>query len=804
MLLHDVQFAQRSLRRSIITTVILVLTIALGVGANAAILTMTSAILWRQLPYRQPTELVSLWSRRTDRDKAPVSIADAQDFRVGSALVQDIAVYAPMGANLVGMGDPERIEGILGSPNVFHLLGVEPAVGRLLNSVDGPRTIVLGHALWQRSFGGNPAIVGQPVVLNGQGYVVAGILRPDFTLPVRVDFVVPMNPDTDPRRLDRGDHYLTGLARLRTGASTALAEQQLNAVARRLQTAYPSTNSKNSGVRVIPLSEEIVGNFGPSLRILSGAAGVLLLLACSSLASLSLARIAARQNEFAIRSSLGAGLSTIAHQLVIEASLVALAGGGTALAVGCGGLELLKSLSPPSLPRLAEVHIDSPQFAANIMLALLIGGVLGVIGALAATRTQPADALKSGARTMTGGAGLRVRTILSGVQLALAVVLLVGAGLLLRSFARLQSVDPGFTASDALVLRLALMPPSFPDNQSIATFHETLRTELQRIGGVESAGAISALPLSGLLARADFAVAGRPPLSPEDTPSANYRVIGPGYLRAMHIPIVAGRDIADTDTARTQPVAWISQALARRYFPDGGAVGAHLDISGFGSGIVEIAGIVGDVQQTALTDGPSMDLYLPYAQAPRGTLNLLRNNMFWVIRARNAAALERPARNAVRAAQKDVAVSTALPLEQYRSRSLAPRRFNFVLLAAFAAAALMLAAVSVYGVMAHSVTLRSRELALRMVLGAQRSDVLLLVLRQSVALTSCGVAAGIAAALALTRVLATLLYQTEPLDLATFTVVAVVLLITGVLASYFPAVRATRSEFIAQRRTESW
>jgi putative ABC transport system permease protein len=799
MFLQDVQFAQRSLRRSRIATVILVLTIALGVGANTAILTMTSAILWRQLPYRGPGELVSLWSRRTDRDKAPLSIADAQDFRAGCTFVQDIAVYSPMGANLIGTGDPERIEGILGSANIFHLLGVEPAAGRLLNSDDGPRTIVLSHALWQHSFGGNASIVGQPVFLNGQGYVVAGILRPDFSLPVRLDFVVPMNPETDPRRLDRGDHYLTGIARLRGGASPAIAEQELNAVARRLQATYPSTNSKNSGVRVIPLAEEIVGNFGPSLRILSGAAGVLLLLACSSLASLSLARIAARQNEFAIRSSLGAGRLALARQVVTEASLVALAGGVAAAAVGYGGLEVLKSLSPPSLPRPAEVHIDSAQFAANMMLALLTGVALGVIGALAATCTQPADALKTGTRTFTGGAGLRARTVLSGVQLALAVVLLIGAGLLLRSFVRLQSVDPGFTPSDALVLRLALMPPPFRDTQSIVTFHEALRTELQRIGGVESAGAISVLPLSGLLARADFTVAGRPPLTPEDTPSANYRVISPGYLRAMRIPILAGRDIDNMDTTKTKPVALISQALARRFFPNGGAVGAHLDISGFGSGNVEIAGVVGDVQQTALTDGASMDLYLPYAQAPRATLNLLRNNMFWVIRARHVASLERQARNALRAAQKDVAVSTALPLEQYLSRSLAPRRFNLVLLALFATAALLLAAVSVYGIMAHSVTLRSRELALRMVLGAQRSDVLLLVLRQGLVLTSCGIAAGIAAALALTRLLTTLLFQTQPLDLATFAGVAAVLLGAGLLASYFPAVRATQSEFVAPR-----
>jgi putative ABC transport system permease protein len=756
---------------------------------------MTSAILWRQLPFRAPAELISLWSRRTDRDKAPLSIADARDFRDGRAFIQDVALYSPMGANLTTAGDPERVEGILSSPNIFELLGVQPALGRLLTRGDNPRTIVLSHALWQRDFGGATDILGRTVPLNGQGYVVAGILRADFSFPIRLDFVVPMDPETDPRRLDRGDHYLTGLARLRSGTPPAVAEQQLNAIARRLQTQYPSTNSKNSGAGAIPLTAEIVGNFGGSLRILSGAAGMLLVLACASLASLSLARMAARSHEFAIRTSLGAGRLRLIRQVMTEMLLLGVIGGAAALAVGYGGLELLKSLSPPTLPRLNEVHLDAAQFAWNMALALVTGLVLGLIAAFAVSRPQPADALKTGGRTSTAGAGLRVRTILSGLQLALAVVLLIGAGLLVRSFARLQSLDPGFTAKDALVLRLALMPAAFPDQLSIATFHENLRAGLQQIGGIEAAGAISALPLSGLLARADFSVAGRPPLSPEDTPSANYRVIGPGYLRAMRIPILAGRDVADADTAAAQHVALISEALSRRYFPDGGAVGAHLNISGFGDSEVGIAGIVGDVHQTAVTDGPSMDVYLPYAQAPRAVLNLLRNNMFYVIRAANATGLEHRARDAVRQTQKEVAVSTAMPLEQYLARNIGPRRFNTVLLSIFGAAALLLAIISVYGVMAHSVTLRHRELGLRMALGAQRSDVLVLVLRQGLTLTACGIATGIAAAFALTRMLTALLFQTEPVDMLTYFVVSASLLAAGLLASYIPAYHATMLEF---------
>src|SRR5262249_2678012 len=318
-----------------------------------------------------------------------------------------------------------------------------------------------------------------------------------------------------------------------------------------------------------------------------------------------------------------------------------------------------------------------------------------------------------------------------------------------------------------------------------------LRAGLTRIGGVEAAGAVSTLPLSGLLARADFIIDGHPPAKPEETPSANFRVIGPGYFAAMHTPIIAGRDFADTDTARTQPVAMVSRELARCFAVGSGT---HLRISGFGAGEVEIAGIVGDIHQTALTDPPSMDLYLPYTQAPRGALGILRNNMFWVIRARNTAGIEQAARRAVHDTQRDVAVSSAMPLAAYLDRSIAPRRFNLVLLGIFAVSALLLAAISVYGVMAHSVTLRSRELGLRMALGAPRSDVLFLVVRQGLLLTSYGLMAGVALAAALTRWLSAILFETPPLDVATFAAVAVVLFLAGLAASGVPALRATRAQ----------
>lgn len=805
----DVRCAWRSVARSPGSTLIIATVLALGVGANTAVLTLVNAVVWKQLPFRDPQRLVSVWSRRSDRDKAPLSIPDFQDFRASGSL-DDMAAFALWGANLGGKEGPERLQGLRSTANVFRVLGVAALRGRTLVPEDdapgAPRVIVLSHGLWQRRFGADPDLIGKTLSLNGASYMVVGILpREFFFLGRQADFVVPLVPMADPRRVDRGDHFLAGVGRLKGNAALSLAEEQLTSIAQELQTKYPSTNTKNTGVRLIDLNQEVVGDFRSWLFVLAGAAGVLLLMTCSSLANLSLTLALERRRELAIRMSLGAGGAAILRQLLGESVLKSLFGGALAIAIALGGVRLLVLLSPAALPRLSEVQIDGRSLALNMALAILSGVLIGLLPAMRLSRCELAHEIRAGSRSVTeGGAGLWMRGVLSGAQIAFSLMLLISAGLLLHSFVRLQAVRPGFEPSRGLVMRLALMQQPFPTTDAIAVFYSELRRRLQALPGVSAAGAVSILPMSGLLGRADFTVNGSPPRSVADTPSANYRIAGTGYFSAMKIQVVRGRDFTESDTAHSLKVAVVNETLAKRLLGGvSGALGAHLRIEGFGSGEVGIVGVVGDVRQVSLADEPGPDLYLPYTQAPPGALGVLRNNMFWVIRSgQEPSSLSGAARRAVLSMNKDVAVSSTMELPQYVGASIALRRFNLFLLAAFAASAMLLAVVAVYGVVSHAVARRTREMGLRIALGAQRIDVLKLVIGQGLILMLCGVGVGLAASAGATRLLSGLLYQTKPFDWTVFASASGLLIATGLLASYIPANRATSVDPLVALRQE--
>lgn len=805
----DLRSAWRSVARSPGSTLIVATILALGVGANTAVLTLVNAVVWKQLPFRDPQRLVSVWSRRLDRDKAPLSIPDFQDFRA-SASLEDIAAFALWGANLGGEGEPERLQGVRSTANVFRVLGVDAFRGRTLvpedDSPGNQRVVVLSHGFWQRRFGADPDLIGKTLSLNGDSYMVVGVLpREFFFLGRQADFVVPLVPMTDPGRLDRGDHFLSGVGRLKGNAALRLAEERMTSIAQQLQRAYPSTNAKNTGVRLVDLSQEVVGDFRSWLFVLAGAAGVLLLMTCSSLANLSLTLASERQHELAIRMSLGAGRAALLRQLLSESVLKSLFGGALAIAIAFGGVRLLVLLSPAALPRLNEVQIDGRSLTLNMTLAILSGVLIGLLPAMRLSRCELANEIRAGSRSVTdAGAGLWMRGVLSGAQIAFSLILLISAGLLLRSFLRLQAVHPGFEPSRALVMRLALMQPSFPTPDTIAIFGSELQRRVQALPGVSAAGAVSILPMSGLLGRADFTVNGSPPRSVEDTPSANYRIAGPGYFSAMKIQVISGRDFTETDTAHSLRVAVVNETLAKRLLRGvSEALGAHLRIEGFGSGEVEIVGVVADVRQVGLADEPGPDLYLPYTQAPPGALGILRNNMFWVIRSgQEPSILSGAARRAVYSMNKDVAVYSTMELSQYVGASIALRRFNLFLLAAFAASAMLLAVVAVYGVVSHAVARRTREMGLRIALGAQPIDVLKLVVGQGLILMLCGVGVGLAASMGATRFLSGLLYETKPFDWMVFASASGLLVVTGLLASYIPANRATRVDPLVALRQE--
>ena len=819
MITGDLHGAWRSITRSPKSAVVIVLTLGLGVGANTAVLTLVNHVLWSQLPFRDPGRLVAMWSKRADRDKAPLSIADFEDFRRDQSL-EDAAAFGVYDANLGDQAEPERLQGVKSTANIFQLLGVSAAPGRTLAAADdrpgSARTVVLSHSLWERRFGGASDLIGRRLLLNGDPYTVVGILPSDFFFPnpslsggsvplIRdVDFVVPLVPDADPRRADRGDHFLSTLARLKSRVSAGAAEERLSAEARRLQHTYPLTNNKNTGVRLVGLADELVGNFRAELLLIAAAAAVLLLMACTSLANLSLTLAFGRRYELAIRSSMGATRAALVRQLVWESAFKAFLGAAVAIAAAYGGVALLVALGPAGQPRLKTVQVDGYSMIVDLTLALTAGLILGILPALGVARTQLISELRSGSRGATEGrSSMQLRSLLCTAQIASSVVLLVSAGLLLRSFLRLEAVRPGFDPSHVLAVRVALMPPSFPTPGSIAGFQAELRRELEALAGVQSVGAISILPMSGSLALTDFTIEGRPPAAPENTPSANYRVAGPGYFAAMRIPLVEGREFSESDTLGTRRVAIVNQALARRFFAGSAAIGAHLRMQGFGGGELEIVGVAGDVRQAGLSDAPGMDLYLPYAQASVAAAGLLRNNMYSVIRTgREPLNLTAAVRRTIYGMKKDVAIVSTKALDRYPAATIASRRFNLVLLAVFAASAMLLAVLAVYSAVAHRVTRRTREIGLRVALGARPWSVVAMVVGHGLRLIVAGVGAGLAGALLAARFLSNLLYETEALDSVTFTGVAGLLIVAALAASYLPARRAARLDPLAALRQE--
>jgi putative ABC transport system permease protein len=793
----------RIFRRSPWYSLWVIVILALGVGASTAIFTLVTGVLWSQLPYHAAERLVSVWSSRTDREKAPLSIADFKDFSSRTKTLMDVAVFAATGANLSGIGEPERLQVVRTTANLFHVLGVEAVRGRVLGPDDdapgAAKVAVMSYGLWQRRFGGSSGLVGTRLLLNDESYLIIGILPKGYFFPIReADLAVPLEPETNPRRLDRGDHFLTAVARLKEGIEADAAQKDLTSIARELQRQYPMTNAKNNGVRVAGLAEEITGNVRRGLMVLAAAVVVLLLMVSSSLVNLSLARASGRRQELAIRSALGAGRGHLIGLLLKESLALAVAGAAAGLLVAYGGLSALIAFRPADLPMLATIHIGGRGLAWNFMVALAAALCFGVGPALSSSRIDlSARGIVSERRSG------QVRRVLSAAQVACSLVLLIAAGLLFQSFLRLETVNPGFEPGGALVLRLSLGPASFPTSESIARFCLQLRRQIEVLPGVEAAGAVSVLPMSGILARLDFVPEGHTPASPDDVPSANYRVIGPGYLRAMRIRLLRGRDLEEGDTSGTRRVALANESLARRFWPAGDAVGKSLNLDGDDKGPVEIVGVAADVRQVSLEGPAGPDIYVPYTQAPQSTAGGLRNNMFWVVRPSGKGAAPAAAiRRLVLAMDKEVAIAGSSSLDRYLGTTLIARRFNVSLLGLFSLCALLLAAVAIYGVLAYSVSQRTREMGLRLAIGAQRGEVLRLVAGEGLRLTLGGLAAGLVFAVFAVRPLQDLLYGIGALDLRTFLLVAATVLLTGWGAAWIPALRATRVDPVVTLRQE--
>ena len=797
---REVRLALRGIARRPGFAAAVIGTLALGVGANTAIFTVVRALLLRSLPYANAERLVAIHYVEPGSDRQPFPIADFFDVSEANRSFEALVAYGGWSANLTGVEEPVSVPAQWTSRGFFDVLGVRAALGRTPRPEEekpgAGRVVMLGDALWRSRFGADPAILGKALTFNGEPYEVIGVLPPDFLfLGAGAQLVSPLVLETDPRRARRSSGFMRVVGRLRSGTSPEAATRDLDAIVARLRAAYPDTNAGRSGVRLQPLAELVIGNYRRMLLVLQAAVGLVLLIACTNLANLLLARLASRRPELAIRAALGARRRDLARQLLTETGVLALLGGLLGLGLAYGGVRMLLALGPARLPRSAEIGIDLPVLAFGLALSIAAGLAIGLAPALQGSGRGLAEGVGGVGRGNTGGPRrARSRAVLVAAEVGLSLVLLVGAGLLLRTLHTLQQTHPGFRADHLLSVQLSLPKNRYAKPEAIARFADESTARLANLPGVAAVSAASLNPLTQWRANISFLIEGSPDQDLHKAPLANYRAVAPGYFSTLEVPLLEGRDIGRQDTAESVPVVLISQTLARLHFPGRSPVGTRLridDLEPFR--MVEIVGVVGDIKFTGLDADGAADVYVPYTQAPPQVSVWLANIFCIAVRTRGEPALLAPTvRRELRALDPDVAASTIRPMEDAIDASLADRRFQTVLLEVFGAAALLLALAGIYAVTAFSVVERTREIGVRLSLGSTRGGILSLIARQSLLPVAAGLAAGGAATLALGRLLSGLLFGVAANDVATLAGAAGTLAVFAAAACVVPALRATR------------
>ena len=801
----DLRFGVRSLARTPALTVAALIALALGIGANTAIFSVLDGVLLEPLPYPRSERLVMLIDSNPEAGfpRFSSSPPNVVDWREQSRSFQGLAGFTGASLNLTAPGTtPERLSGAAVTAGFFRTVGVEPLLGRgFEDAEDRPgaeKVVVLSHDLWARRFGSASDVLGRRITLDGEARTVVGVMPEGFAFPRReTEAWVPLAMEITETL--RGAHFLGVVARLRDGVTLEAARTEMDTIAARLAEEHPDSN-KGWGVNVVPLREVVVEDIRPALLVLMATVAIVLLIACANVANLLLARMAAREREVAVRSALGAGRWRLLRQFLTESVLLGLGGGALGLALGVWGTRVLVALNADNIPRAAAIGVDTTVLGFTLALALVTGLVFGVVPALQASKADLQDALKEGGRGQAGGAGARrARSVLIVAEVAAAIVLLVGAGLLLRSFVGLQRISPGFDPAGVMTLQVSLPDAQYPEREDQAAFYRALMERVAAVPGVEAAGAGFPLPLSGSNYVLDFAVEGRPAPGPNESPSSHIRFVTPGYVRAMGIPLLRGRPLADTDRTDTPRVALINQTMAERWWPGEDPLGERFtfnDPTSPDAEWIEIVGVVGDVLHDDLAQDPDAETYISDYQTPQGTA---------VVVARTdgdpltlAGGLEA----AVRETDPDMPVYRVRTLEEVVEGSLSDQRFNATLLGVFALLALVLASVGVYGVVSYSVTRRTHEMGLRMALGAERSAVRRLVVIQGMRLVALGVVLGLAGSLLLTRFLKGMLYGVGTTDVATLVTVPLVLLAVALVATVLPAARATRVDPVVALRSE--
>jgi predicted permease len=805
-LLQDWRYGWRMLARNPGFSAVAVLTLALGIGANTAIFSVVNAILVRPLPYRNPEQLVWVWEKSPQGRQAGVAPATFLDWREQSRLFEQLAAYDFEGFSLTGVAEPESVVGAWASANFFLLLGVEAALGRTFSPSEdrpgGERVVVLSHSLWQRRFGADPEIIGRRLTLNGESFTVVGVLPRQFWFMLgTVELWVPLVLNT-PQLHDRAARSFDVIARPKPGVTLEQAQAEMETIARRIAQAYPQTND-GWGVTINSVEENFLRFFRPALFLLLGAVSLVLLIACANVANLLLARAVARQKEIAIRAALGASRLRLIRQLLTESVMLSGLGGAAGLLLAHWSLRLVIAFMPGELDRRTPGGLEMIGFDARVLgftlgVSLLTGLIFGLAPAFQSSRPDLNETLKEGGGTSSGGfRPQRLRHLLVIAEIALALVLLIGAGLMLKSFARMQQADLGFQPER--LLRMGLPLNRFrPDQQpQKAAFLDEVLRRIAALPGAQAAAVANDLIPPPWATGSPFTIEGRPAASPSEAPLAVNRAVSPGYFRALEIPLRAGRDFTERDTAEAPGLVIISQNLAERFWPGEDPLGKRLRLGGpqADGPWLTIAGVAGDVRHP-LSPAPKPVIYRP----------LLQTSPAWVqVFARTApdpASLIAAARKEIWAASSDQPISGVGTMEQMLAEYVAEPRFIMTLLSLFAGLALALAAVGIYGVMSYAVSQRTRELGIRLALGAQAGDIFRLVVGQGLALALIGVGIGLAAAFALTRLLTGFLVDVRATDPATFAVIALLLTVVAGLACYLPARRATKVDPMTALRSE--
>lgn len=799
-LLQDLRYGFRMVLKSPGFTIVAVIALALGISANTAIFSVINTTLLKPLPYEASDRLMVI--RETKLPQFPeFSIAPGNflDWQKQNTQFESLAAHRNFSYNLIGNGDPERLRGARITANLLSTLGVKPIEGRdFLPEEDREgkdNVVIVSDGLWKRRFGSDPKLIGQALNLNGKSYTVIGIMPASFWFPNReTELWTPM-AFTAKDAENHGGHFIGVVARLKPGITKAQAETEMKVIASRLEQQYPDTNTGWS-VKIVPLLEYAVGDMRSALMILFGAVVFVLLIVCANIANLLLARAAARQKEIAIRCAMGAKRGRIVRQLLTESVMLAVMGSAVGLLLAVWGLKLLLALAPKNLPRVQEASIDGPTLVFTLLLTLVIGILFGLAPALQASSPHLNEWLKEGGKGGTDSLRRhRLRNTLVISEVALSLVLLIGAGLMMKSFQRLQATALGFNPQGIYVMGVALPEKKYSEDQQQAAFFTTLLEKITAMPGVHSVGASQVLPFAGDYILA-FDIKGRPPAAAGQGTSANYYAVSPDYFKAMGIPLVKGRYFTDRDSAKTGRVAIINETMAKRYFPDEEPIGKQINISNGPDSYREIVGIVGDVKHYGLDTPPPAQMYEPYLQQPFAAMTL-------VIRTAPGSTISSEAlRKEVLSIDKEQPITRFVAMEELISDSVARQRFSMILLTIFAVIALILAAVGIYGVISYSVTQRTNEIGIRMALGAQRSDILKLILKQGMGMALAGVLLGLLVAYGFTNLISSLLFEVSPTDPLTFAGISLLLLIVALLSCVIPARRATNVDPMIALRYE--